>query len=175
MFKFLLKRKTGFGSFSAFASTFLALFLSFFFFDFDNFFEFFEFFEENTLLGLTPIYFQIIFFILFELILKKIKKYRENTPYKIYTIKENNKEIEVREYPTLYMREYYYNGKLHRESGFAVEISSFSSPCLKHGKDFFILSGSLKGFLFLNGKKQTEEEFIYNIDKVKLQHKALSF
>ena len=118
------------------------------------------------------------FLIIFELILKKIKNYRENTPYKTYTIKEDNKELEVRDYPTLYMKEYYYNGKLHRESGLAVELYGFYSTCTKHGKDFFYLkslNNIQKGFLYLNGKKQTYEEFINNIDKVRLQNKALFF
>ena len=77
------------------------------------------------------------------MILKKIKNYRENTPYKTYTIKEDNKELEVRDYPTLYMKEYYYNGKLHRENGMAVELYGFHSDCTKHGKGFFCLKTNL--------------------------------
>lgn len=180
MFKFLLKRKTGWGNSGIFGflSVFFAItfsFLIFYFFEFDNFFEFLK---NNFLLGFVPVFFQITFLIIFELILKKIKKYRESTAYKTYTIKEDNKELEVRDYPTLYMKEYYYNGKLHRENGMAVELYGFHSTCTKHGKDFFYLkslNNIQKGFLYLNGKKQTYEEFINNIDKIKMQNKALSF
>tara|TARA_Y100001956_G_C4094966_1_gene174753 strand:+ start:317 stop:859 length:543 start_codon:yes stop_codon:yes gene_type:complete len=180
MFKFLLKRKTGWGGSGivGFLSVFFAIIFSFCIFHFFEFDNFFEFLKNNFLLGFIPVFFQITFLIIFELILKKIKNYRENTPYKTYTIKEDNKELEVRDYPTLYMKEYYYNGKLHRENGMAVELYGFHSDCTKHGKGFFCLkslNNIQKGFFYLNGKKQTYEEFINNIDKVRLQNKALSF
>ena len=73
------------------------------------------------------------------------------------------------------MKEHYYNGKLHRENGMAVEIHSFYSACKKHGDDFFYLNNIRKGFFYLNDKKQTYEEFIENLPKVRIQNKALSF
>ncbi len=180
MFKFLLKRKTGWGNSDIFSilSFILSIVFSLFIFHLFKFDNLFEFLKNNIILGFIPILFLITFLIIFELILKKIKNYRENTPYKTYTIKEDNKELEVRDYPTLYMKEYYYNGKLHRENGMAVELYGFHSDCTKHGKGFFCLkslNNIQKGFFYLNGKKQTYEEFINNIDKVRLQNKALSF
>lgn len=180
MFKFLLKRKTGLenSGIGEVGTFILAIVFSLFIFNLFEFDNLFEFLRNNIILGCIPIFFQITFLIIFKLILKKIQKYRENTPYEIYTIKEDNKELEVRDYPTLYMKEHYYNGKLHRENGMAVKLYSFHSDCTKHGKDFFYLknlNNIQKGFLYLNGKKQTYEEFINNIDKIKLQNKALSF
>jgi len=170
MFKFLLKRKTGLGNSGIFfilslLSVFLCIFLSSKYInqEYDSFI---------ILLVWTP---SIFIFLGGSLIKKLIKNYRENTPYKTYTIKEDNKELEVRDYPTLYMKEHYYNGKLHRENGMAVEIHSFYSACKKHGDDFFYLNNIRKGFFYLNDKKQTYEEFIENLPKVRIQNKALSF
>jgi len=72
-------------------------------------------------------------------IFKAINKYRESTPYKIEKVIENNKELEVRHYPSLSKIEYYYKGELHREDKPAVIIlkEQFASPA-KVIKKFFL-------------------------------------
>lgn len=72
-------------------------------------------------------------------IFKAINKYRESTPYKIEKVIENNKELEVRHYPSLSKIEYYYKGELHREDKPAVIIlkEQFASPA-KVIKRFFL-------------------------------------
>lgn len=72
-------------------------------------------------------------------IFKAINKYRESTPYEIEKVIENNKEIEVRHYPSLSKVEHYYKGELHREDKPAVIIlkEQFASPA-KVIKKFFL-------------------------------------
>lgn len=72
-------------------------------------------------------------------IFKVINKYRESTPYEIEKVIENNKEIEVRHYPSLSKIEHYYKGELHREDKPAVIIlkEQFASPA-KVIKKFFL-------------------------------------
>ena len=72
-------------------------------------------------------------------IFKAINKYRESTPYEIEKVIENNKEIEVRHYPSLSKIEHYYKGELHREDKPAVIIlkEQFASPA-KVIKKFFL-------------------------------------
>lgn len=72
-------------------------------------------------------------------IFKAINKYRESTPYKIEKVIENNKELEVRHYPSLSKIEHYYKGELHREDKPAVIIlkEQFASPA-KVIKKFYL-------------------------------------
>lgn len=171
MFKFLLKRRTGLEEFFSFWFLFFLCIAS----NTLCFYFFYTYIFEHIIEYIFyAVFFQIALFLITEKIIKLVRLYRLNTPYNIYTITEENKEIEVREYPIYSMKEYYYNGKIHRESGLAVEFNS-SYICNKHGSGFIHLRNSQKGFLFLNGKKQTYKEFVNNIDKIKLQNKALSF
>ncbi len=170
MFKFLLKRETGLGNPCTFLIiTILSWFLWIFLFAkfIDKEYNFLSFFLVPTLVVFT--------FSCCVLIKKNVDKYRTKKPYKVYTIKENNKEIEVREYPILRMKEYYYNGKLHRESGLSVVFDSNYLTCEKHGAEPIYLKNGTMGFFYLNDKKQTYEEFIENLPKVRIQNKALSF
>lgn len=170
MFKFLLKRKTGLGNAGTFSiisilSWFLWIFL------FTKFVD-----KEYNSLVIFLIAFLVVFTFFGCVLIKDfVDKYRMKKPYNVYTIKENNKEIEVREYPILRMKEYYYNGKLHRENGLSVVFDSNYLTCEKHGTKPICFRNGIRGFFFLNGKNYNRDEFIKNLPKVRIQNKALSF
>tara|TARA_Y100001960_G_scaffold316435_1_gene383391 strand:- start:35074 stop:35583 length:510 start_codon:yes stop_codon:yes gene_type:complete len=169
MFKFLLKSETGLGNPFIFTITILSWFLWIFLFA-----KFVG--KEYNLLSFFLIPFLVVFTFCGCLLIKNfVDKYRTKKPYKVYTIKENNKEIEVREYPILRMKEYYYNGKLHRENGLSVVFDSNYLTCEKHGSKPIYLKNGTMGFFFLNGNNYNYQEFRENLPKVRIQNKALSF
>lgn len=170
MFKFLLKNKTGLGNKHVFIT--LSIFWSAIFCLF--FFKF----ADDKYSSLTSFLVPVLLMIgigFCEFTKKIVINYRLNTPYNIYTIEEDNKELEVREYPVLHMKEYYYNGKLHRESGLAVEFDPAGFACEKHGDNIMRFDNGQKGFLFLNGKKYNYREFHEVLPKVRIQNKTASF
>jgi len=85
----------------------------------------------------------------------------------------NKKLYEVYEYENCI--KWFLNGKLHRESGLSVVFDSNYLTCEKHGAEPIYLKNGTMGFFYLNDKKQTYEEFIENLPKVRIQNKALSF
>tara|TARA_B100000073_G_C23737491_1_gene572702 strand:- start:2999 stop:3472 length:474 start_codon:yes stop_codon:yes gene_type:complete len=136
MFKFLLKRRYGLSDSREFISflffvPFLILVSILLFFN--------NFFVENksiVLIGCLTIYY------IFYSSKKWIENYRKNTPYKIKSINENKKELQMFIYPTLDKIEFYYKGKLHREDKPAV-VRNYTSKNNKE-YDFFLFGKKYK-------------------------------
>lgn len=106
---------------------------------------FFEnpFFEALTLMLI--LFLEFIINIAFFLIIKIfVNEYRFRNPSSITYINQNGKNIEIKDFPSLCRRQYYYNGVLHNEKNGAIK-------CTQSGEEQFYLFG--KKYDFFDFKK----------------------
>ena len=104
-----------------------------------------------------------------EKIMKIIEKYRENNPYNTEIVIENNKKLEVKYFPALYKKEYYYNGKLHREDKPAIIIEN------THPFGIYNLLAKQDTFCLFGKKYENKAEFDKAKEKLLMQDKIANF
>lgn len=172
MFRFLLKKKFGFfenGLLTSISFTFfMMLYLCFFallalninfIYNIDHdFIAIFGFFISMPL-SATSI----------TTIMKIIEKYRENNPYNTEIVIENNKKLEVKYFPALYKKEYYYNGKLHREDKPAIVIENINSY------DIYNLLTKQDTFCLFGKQYENKSEFDKAKEKLLIHDKIGNF
>ena len=166
MFRFLLKKKFGF--FENGLLTFMMLYLCFFalltlnikfIYNIDHdFIAIFGFFISMPLSAKS-----------ITTIMKIIEKYRENNPYNTEIVIENNKKLEVKYFPALYKKEYYYNGKLHREDKPAIIIEN------THPFGIYNLLAKQDTFCLFGKKYENKAEFDKAKEKLLMQDKIANF
>jgi len=172
MFRFLLKKKFGFfenGLLTSISFTFfMMLYLCFFalltlnikfIYNIDHdFIAIFGFFISMPLSAKS-----------ITTIMKIIEKYRENNPYNTEIVIENNKKLEVKYFPALYKKEYYYNGKLHREDKPAIIIEN------THPFGIYNLLAKQDTFCLFGKKYENKAEFDKAKEKLLMQDKIANF
>ena len=160
MFKFLLKKRYRIIS-NYFTIFVFSLFFSFIFSVSNYEYNFFNIDSNKMLIILLSFLISgtIIFSGIFFIIHKLIELYRHSNPFKITYIKQNNKTLEVRYYPSLLIKKYYYNGLLHNEKEEAIQYAN----------------GELNDQFYLLGKEYTYHDFLLLKEKLITQSKVESF
>ena len=82
---------------------------------------------------------------------------------------ENNKKLEVKYFPALYKKEYYYNGKLHREDKPAIIIEN------THPFGIYNLLAKQDTFCLFGKKYENKAEFDKAKEKLLMQDKIANF